>query len=179
MGAFAARLLDDMAPGPEPADPGYLFPRQFPIWSSRLYTREGELVRTTVVSFHPDGRVENDFSIEVGEYLETVGVPMWVESPEGTVVATACELRGWPRLLPENAVFTVAAGRGEVGETRADEPVTLTVKEEVEVVVTGPDVTMPAVAGGGTTRFRAVLSLRPKEQGKALAVTVRVLRGGR
>jgi len=39
LGAHSARLLDDFVAEPEPLDIGYLFPRQFPVWSATLYNK--------------------------------------------------------------------------------------------------------------------------------------------
>jgi len=177
LGAFAARLLDDMVPEPQPEDPGYLFPRQFPIWSSRLFTREGQLVRTTWMTVHPDGRVENDFSIEVGQYLETVGVPVSVESREGAVAVTAHELEGWPALLQDGAMLTVTAGGRGAVSLAAGSPMELSVSGETQVEIGGPETALPSAAGGGGACFRAVLSLAPVEAGRTLRVTIRVLCG--
>ena len=176
LGAFVGRLLDDMARKPEPVDVGYLFPRQFPIWSSRFYTKDGKLVRTSQVYVHPDGTMENDFRVEIGQYLETVGAPVQVDSPEGTVIAQACELCGWPRLLPEDAVFTVAAGGEKIEGVKADCPQVLSLSGETRVTVNGPETTLPAVAGGETVPFRAVFTLKPVEPGRRLSVTIRILR---
>lgn len=177
LGAFAVRLIDDFRRDPQPRDLGYLFPRQFPLWSAQLFTKAGQLVRTSRVHVRPDGTLHNDFVIQVGEYPKTVGVPVTLQSPGGTVLATALELSGWPKLLPEKAEFTIMANGAPLGRCRADEPVRVAVREKTVVTVTGPDVKLPPEAGGKSVPFRAAFSLEPEEAGRTLAVSLRVHRG--
>ena len=61
LGAHISILVDDMQAAPAPKDLGYLFPRQFPIWSSRLYTKDGKITRTSKMYIHPDGTQISDF----------------------------------------------------------------------------------------------------------------------
>jgi hypothetical protein len=177
LGAFAVILLDDFHRDPKPRDLGYLFPRQFPIWSTQLFTKAGALVRTSRIHVRPDGTIYNDFAIEVGQYPRTVGVPISIESREGTVIASADELSGWPRLLPEKAEFAVSAHGAPIGRCRAEEPVTVTVRDKTEIAVAGPEIRLPTEAGGRRIPFRAVFSLEPEEAGRTLSVTFRVHRG--
>ena len=173
LGAFTGRLIEDLNVEPEPKDLGYLFPRQFPIWSSRLYTKDGKLVRTSKVTIRPDGAMANDFRIEVGEYPVTVGVPVFIKSPEGTVTATADKLSGWPKLLPEGAAIEISGdlkASGKVGR-----PLSLTLEKQSRIVITGPEVTLPVEAGGKTVPLRAELTLTPEKAGLPIELTV--LRG--
>lgn len=174
LGAHTSILVDDMAPEPKPKDLGYLFPRQYPIWSSRLYNKAGELQRTSRVTIGADGKMSNDFDIKVGEYPVTVGVPVTVKVAGGDILATADKLEGWPKLLPEGAKITISgdvSAKGTVGQ-----PITLAIPGKSRVVITGPAVTLPAEAGGKTSPFRAELTLEPRAEGRQ-SVTLTVLRG--
>jgi hypothetical protein len=55
--------------------------------------------------------------------------------------------------------------------------VTVAVREKTVVTLAGPDVKLPPEAGSRRVPFRASFSLEPEEAGRALSVTVRVLRG--
>ncbi len=171
LGAHVSILMDDMSPTPVPKDLGYLFPRQFPIWSSKLHSKDGELQRTSAVFIREDGSMTNDFEIRVGEFPVTVGVPIQIKSLGGTVKATAVSLSGWPKLLPADAAITlggdVAAQQGKLGA-----PFRLKIEKPTRVVVTGPDITLPTEAGGGRVPFRAELLLEPSPDGKELDLTV-------
>jgi hypothetical protein len=48
LGAHSQFLAADTQPEPEPKDLGYLFPRQYPIWSARFVQKDdpGKVVRT-------------------------------------------------------------------------------------------------------------------------------------
>lgn len=173
LGAHVGRLIDDMAAEPMPKDLGYLFPRQFPTWSSRMHTKDGNLVRTSRMFVHPDGQLTSDFDVKVGEYPETVGVPVSIKSPKGVVAVTADKLSGWPKLLPEGAAIEISgdvSAKGQIGQTFS-----FTLEKETRVVITGPEVTLPPEAGGAKVPFRAELTLTPKEKG--LPVELTVLRG--
>jgi len=173
LGTFVSVLLHDMDPEPQPRDLGYLFPRQFPVWSSRLYTKDGELQRTSRMIIRPEGPQVSDFWIEVGEYPKTVGVPVLVESPDGRVDAVAVSLSGWPKLLPADATVEISgdvSARGKLGE-----PFTFTLKKTTRIVVTGPKVTLPPEAGGKRVPFRAELTLTPAKPMQKVRLTV--LRG--
>jgi hypothetical protein len=173
LATFMTRLVDDMAAEPVPKDLGYLFPRQFPVWSSRIYTKDGSLVRTSSMYIHPDGELTSDFRIEVGEYPETIGVPVAIKSPKGVVVARADKLSGWPKLLPEDAIIAIdgdVSAKGKIGQ-----PFSFTLEKETHVVISGPAVVLPPEAGGGKVPFRAELTLTP--QGTGLPVELTVLRG--
>ncbi|MDH7568243.1 MAG: hypothetical protein QHJ73_01485, partial [Armatimonadota bacterium] len=170
LGAHTSILLDDLAPHPEPKDLGYRFPRQFPIWSSRLYNKQGELLRTSRVTIAPDGTTTNDFHIGVGEYPVTVGVPVRVESPDGHVTAVAESLSGWPPLLPDGAPVEIAGdatARGKIGE-----PVPLLLKGPTRLRIVGPDVTLPPEAGGARVPFVAELTLTPERADLPVRLTV-------
>ena len=117
LGAHMQILADDLAATPEPQDLGYLFPRQFPIWSSKLFNKEGKPVRTSHMIIKKDGTRTSDFSINVGEYPETVGVPVLVKTKDGPVVATAELLSGWPKLLPANAPLKIQSGTEPLAAT--------------------------------------------------------------
>ena len=171
LGAHISILLDDLAAAPKPKDLGYLFPRQFPVWSSRLYTKDGELVRTSATRIHPDGSQETDFRIEVGEYPVTVGVPVRISSPDGVVTATADHLSGWPALLPSGAAADLS---GDVAATRVvlGQPFSVRLEGPTHVIATGPAVRLPKEAGGGEVPFRAELTLTPERPGLHVELTV-------
>ncbi|MEX0886005.1 MAG: hypothetical protein WD009_06155 [Phycisphaeraceae bacterium] len=172
LGAHAAILLGDMQPEPAPRDIGYRFPRQFPIWSSRFFDKEaGQRTRTSRVTVHADGRMVNDFRIEVGEYLETVGVPVVIEVASGSVAAEAVSLRGWPALLGDDAELTLVAG-DETVSTRVGETVELTLAGETRVVIEGPAVKLPTEFGGERVGTRAELVLTPNEAGQIVRLRV-------
>lgn len=177
LGAHSSILLDDFNPEPEPKDLGYLFPQQFPVWSTRLFNKQKELVSTSRVYIKPDGTMENDFKIEVGLYPETVGVPVSVQSPEGTVMAAAVELSGWPRLLPEGADLTVMVNGMEKKKVKPDRPFKIAIQDNAEVVVTGPDILLPPEAGSKKIPFKSVFTLKSVENGRTLPVTLTVHRG--
>lgn len=176
LGAHSARLLDDFRSEPEPRDIGYLFPRQFPIWSTRLFNKNNELIRTSHVYIKPDGTMENDFKIDVGLYPETVGVPVLVQSPEGTVIATADELSGWPGLLPENTDLTVQVN-GEIRKRiKPDKPFELAIESDAEIKITGPDIQLPPEADNKVVPFKSVFTLKP-EVNKTLRIILTMHRG--
>lgn len=172
LGAHHSILLDDMDAQPVPKDPGYLFPRQFPLWSTQAYSKEGQLQRTSVMTFNPDGTQTSDYRIEVGEYPVTVGIPVMVKST-GKVTAVARKLSGWPKLLPEGAVIKISGGataKGKIGK-----PIKLKLKKETQIVITGPEIVLPAEMGGERLPFRAEFTLTPEQPGQTIELTV--LRG--
>jgi len=198
LGAHIGRVTNDMAAAPEPRDLGYLFPRQFPVWSTRLYTKDGKLVRTSKMEIDSEGKATSDYRIEVGEWPQTVGVPVRVKPKEGRVTAVAEKLTGWPKLLPEGDVVLVTFGDADAKvsrtttspsgtssvvtvveekakEARVGEAVPLKLEKETEIVITGPEVTLPAEAGGQKVRFTAELTLTPDKPGQVVEITV--LRG--
>ncbi len=177
LGTFTGREVEDMAPEPEPRDLGYLFPRQFPIWSTRLCTKEGKLVRTSSMVVSADGTQVSDYWINVGEWPATVGVPVLLRPKEGKVTAVAEKLLGWPKLLPEGAEIEITgdlSARGKLGQA-----IPLTLAKATRLVITGPDITLPpeAIAEGQSPMvpFRAELTLVPEKPGQAVELTV--LRG--
>lgn len=181
LGAHVSILVDDMAAQPEPRDLGYLFPRQYPIWSSRLYDKEGKLQRTSTVTVEADGKMTNDFRIEIGEYPVTVGVPVSITVSGGSVTVTTDKLTGWPKLLPEGAALQVSASTSsKPHKVKLGEPLTLAIPGEVIVTITGPEITLPAEAGGDKVPFLAELTIRsvaPAAQVPPPSVTLTVLRG--
>ena len=146
LGAHSARLLDDFVAEPEPRDIGYLFPRQFPIWSTTLYNKNSQPVRTSHVYLKPDGTMVNDFKIEIGMYPETVGVPVSISSPEGTVIATALKLEGWPKLLPVNADLTVIINGEPNQKIKPGKPFNITLDGKAIIMIKGPEIQLPKEA---------------------------------
>jgi len=181
LGAHTSILVDDMAAEPTPKDLGYLFPRQFPIWSSRLYNKAGQLQRTSRVTIHADGTMSNDYRIEVGEYPVTVGVPVTISVTGGTVAATADKLTGWPKLLPEDAVLEVRIDTWDrPRQVKVGGAFSLVLDNKAKIVITGPQVTLPEEAGGSKVPFRAELTLQNASHTAATPdprVVVTVLRG--
>ena len=172
LGAHHSILLDDMVADPQPVDPGYLFPRQFPLWSTRAYSKDGALQRTSTMTFYPDGRQVSDYRIEVGEYPVTVGVPVTVKS-EGKITAVAHSLSGWPKLLPENATLVVTENTNS--KIKPGKPFRIKLKKETRFVITGPETVLPSEFGGDKVPFRAEFTLTPEKAGQTVEITV--LRG--
>lgn len=170
LGALCSSLVDDMAAEPEPKDMGYLFPRQMPIWTTRLYDKEGKLLRTSKMETLPTGESKSDYKIGVGEVPATVGVPVLVKPSQGKVTAVADKLSGWPKLLPEGAAIEIAGDVTAKGQV--DQPIKLTLAKEAKLVITGPDITLPAEAGGEKVPFRAELTLTPEKPGEEIELTV-------
>lgn len=169
LGAHHSILLDDMEPDPVPKDPGYLFPRQFPLWSTRAYTKDGSLQHTSVMTFHPDGKQTTDYRIEVGEYPVTVGVPVMIKSA-GKVRAVAHELSGWPKLLSQGA--KISLGGDVKGKGRIGKPMTLKLEGETRITITGPGTVLPQEFGGDEIPFRAEFTLIPERPGQHVELTV-------
>lgn len=172
LGAHHSILLDDLVADPEPEDPGYLFPREFPLWTTRTYSKDGALQRTSTMVFFPDGRQHTDYRIEVGEYPVTVGVPVMIKS-EGKVTAVANSLSGWPKLLPEDATL-VATGDASA-KIKLGKPFRIKLKKETRLVITGPETVLPSEFGGEKIPFRAEFTLTPDKPGQSVEITV--LRG--
>lgn len=170
LGAWVSLLVDDVAAEPEPKDLGYLFPRQMPIWTTRLYDKEGKLLRTSQMTISPSGESKSNYKIEVGEVPATVGVPVRVRPLQGNVIAVAEKLSGWPRLLPDGASIEIA---GDVtARGKADQPIKLTLMKAAKLIITGPDVALPAEAGGERVPFRAELTLTPEKAGEEIELIV-------
>lgn len=172
LGAHHSILLDDMDPLPAPRDPGYLFPRQFPLWSTRAYSKDGQLQHTSLMTFYPDGTQTSDYRIEVGEYPVTTGVPVTLKS-DGKVTAVANKLSGWPKLLPAGAKLKF---EGDVkAKGKAGKPVKFKLEKETTIVVTDPDTVLPPEFGDESIPFRAEFTLTPEKPGQKVELTV--LRG--
>lgn len=168
-------LLSDLRSAPIPFDIGYRFPRQFPLWSSRFYRKDSrEHVRTSRTYVDSDGGMQNDFRIEVGEFPETVGVPLWLVPSKGTMAAEVIELTGWPTLLKQSDLlhFQVGERSYHTSPNRSLE-VMLADSNPIEVTITGPSVTLPAVAGGKTIPFEARVILTPSKPGTKISLTFR------
>ncbi len=173
LGAHAAILLWDIQHQPEPRDVGYRFPRQFPIWSSRFYSKEdGEHTRTSRVTVHADGRMVNDFHIEVGEWLETVGIPVLVRPIEGAVTVEAVSLDGWPALLPDDAELTLSRDDDPGPTVRVGETIGLVLEEPMHLVIEGPAARLPGEFGGQAVPVRFELILTPHEPGQSVGLRV-------
>lgn len=172
LGAHTQIMLDDFTKDPEPKDIGYIFPRQMPIWSTTLYTKNNQPVRTSHVYFKPDGTMVNDFKIEVGLYPETVGVPVSVTSPEGTVIAEALKLDGWPKLLPEDADLTVMVNGAVSQKIKPGKPFDLKLDGKTIIVITGPEIQLPKEADNAKVPFKAVFTLDPQGKQKQMPVTL-------
>ena len=129
LGAHSQVLTADTQAEPEPKDLGYLFPREFPIWSSRFMKKDAPetVVRTSKVYVYPDGHTTNDFKVEVGEFPVTVGVPVTVKTTGGEgdvrgggdggmaeVVGGGCGDRAWGGCVGEDEGG--GGGEVEVGE---------------------------------------------------------------
>ncbi len=176
LGAHSARLLDDFVAEPEPRDIGYLFPRQFPIWSTTLYNKSNQKVRTSHIYIHPDGTMDNDFKIEVGMYPETVGVPVSITSIEGTVIATALKLDGWPKLLPQDADLTLTVNGETVKKIKPDQPCQITLDGKAIIMITGPEIQLPKEADNEKVPFKAIFLIEPQGSKKQLPVSLTINR---
>ena len=162
--------IQAMIAEPKPKDLGYLFPRQMPIWTTRLFDKKGQLLRTSKMEILPSGASTSDYTIGVGEVPATVGVPVRVKTLQGKVTAVAEGLSGWPRLLPADAVVEIAGDVTAKGQV--DQPIKLTLARETKLVITGPEIALPLEAGGGKVPFRAELTLTPEKPGQEIALTV-------
>ncbi len=172
LGAHMSILMDDIQEQPKPKDLGYLFPRQFPLWSTQIFSKERKLQRTSVMIFHPDGTQISNYSIDIGEYPVTVGVPVMISS-KGKVTAIAKRLTGWPKLLPDGAKIKFSGGitaNGQVGK-----PVQITLDKETTIIVKGPDTVLPLELGGDSIPFLAEFILTPEKKGQSIEITI--LRG--
>jgi hypothetical protein len=172
LGAHTQILLDDFTKEPEPRDIGYLFPRQFPIWSTTLYTKNNQPVRTSHVYIKPDGTMSNDFKIEVGMYPETVGVPVSIKSSEGTVIAEALKLEGWPKLLPADAELKVTVNGEAATNTQPGKPFNISLNGKTLIIISGPEIQLPKEANGVKVPFKAVFTLDPQGKQKQVPVTL-------
>jgi len=169
LGAHMSILLDDMQDQPVPRDIGYLFPRQFPLWSTSLYSKDGKLLRVSSMTFLPDGTQETDYKIEVGEYPSTVGVPVMIKS-DAKITAIAKKLSGWPKLLPSGAKITFSGdikSKGKVGKA-----VRIKLLKETNIIVSGPETVLPDELGGERIPFRAEFTLTPEKPGQIAEITV-------
>lgn len=169
LGAHHSILLDDLEREPRPKDPGYLFPRQFPLWTTRAFSKDGKLQHTSTMTFHPDGTQTSDYRIEVGEYPVTVGVPVTVKS-DGPVTAVAVELSGWPKLLTHGASISFSGdvkAKGNVGK-----PIRLKLKKETRILITGAHTILPAEFGGAKIPFKAEFIVIPEKAGQVVELTV-------
>ena len=177
LGAHSSIMLDDFTQDPEPRDIGYTFPRQYPIWSTTLYNKNNQPVRTSHVYIKPDGTMTNDFKIEIGLYPETVGVPVSIKSPEGIVIAEAIKLEGWPKLLPENAELTVIVNGEGNQKIKPGQTFQINLQNKAVIVITGPEMQLPKEAGSQKVPFKAVFTLDPQVKQKQLPVTLTLNRG--
>jgi len=175
LGAHTNILLSDLNQEPKPHDIGYRFPRQFPIWSSRFYAKEsGKQTRTSHVQIHADGTMTNDFNIEIGEFLETIGVPVWLECSKGQISVEAVALNGWPTLLEDKAELHLDIGENHQ-HSAVNQPIEFTLKETtpVQLTISGPSVTLPEVAGGMPVPFQTKIILTPSEPDTLIKLTLR------
>jgi hypothetical protein len=172
LGAHSQFLTADTQAEPEPKDLGYLFPRQYPIWSARWMKKDDptKVVRTSKVTVTPDGKVTNDFKAEVGEFPMTVGVPVSVKSTEGKLTCEAVELSGWPKLLPADAPFELGGDVNVKG--KAGEVVKLTLDKPTTITLSMGDVTLPAEAGGGKVPVKGTFILTPEKAGQKVELVV-------
>ena len=177
LGAHTQIMLDDFTKDPEPRDIGYTFPREYPIWSTTLYNKSNQPVRTSHVYINPDGTMANDFKIEIGLYPETIGVPVTVKSSEGTVIAEAVKLNGWPKLLAADADLTVTVNGEASQKIKPGKPFRIKVQNRSVVVITGPEMQLPKEANNEKVTFKAVFTLDPQDKKKELPVTLTLNRG--
>jgi hypothetical protein len=175
LGTHTNILLSDLNENPKPRDIGYRFPRQFPIWSAHFFEKDtGKHTRTSRVTVQADGQLSNDFKIEVGEFIKTIGVPVWLECSQGELTVEAVELKGYPTLLKDGAALHIDIGKHHLhsGVNQAAE-VTLKDTKPVTVTIAGPYVTLPAAAGGESVPFLAKLIITPSKPGTKVKLTVR------
>jgi hypothetical protein len=169
LGAHYSILLDDMQDQPIPKDPGYIFPRQFPLWSTQIFSKEGNLLRTSIMVFQPDGNQLSDYRIDVGEYPVTVGIPVMIKS-DAKVIAIAKKLNGWPALLPKDAKIKLSgdiAAKGKVGKA-----IKIKLDKESKIIVSGPDTILPSEFGGEKIPFLAEFELIPEKAGQMVEITI-------
>jgi len=170
LGAWLRLLPDDLMAEPLPKDLGYLFPRQFPAWSTRCYAKDGhKLLRTSTMVFAPDGTQVSDYHVDIGEVPETVGVPVTIKSA-GKVTVVAEKLSGWPKLLPVNAAVQISgdlAAHGQLGQ-----PIALKLAQAAKLVITGPETILPPEADAAQMPFRAELTITPERPDQEMELTV-------
>jgi hypothetical protein len=181
LGAHSQFLMADTQAQPEPKDLGYLFPRQYPIWSSRFVKKDDpqKVVRTSKVYVHPDGRIVNDFHVEIGEFPQTVGVPVSIKSTDGVVTCEAVEGSGWAKLVPAGAEFTLGyitggkeKGLGVIDKGKVGVPLSLTLTEATEFTLSLGEVTLPSEAGGKKVGVNGKFILTPEKKGQKVELLV-------
>jgi len=114
----------------------------------------------------------NDYKVEVGLYPETVGVPVSVISSEGTVIATALKLDGWPKLLPDNSKLNLTIN-GEANQNIIPgKPFNINLNGKSVITITGAEIQLPKEAGNEKVPFKAIFTLEPHVKLKQIPVTL-------
>lgn len=76
LGAFLTWQVYDMDAEPRPKDLGYVFPRQWPVWTAKWMNKQGEQVRESTIVAKPGGQIINTFKWEVGQYPVLTAAPI-------------------------------------------------------------------------------------------------------
>lgn len=164
LGAFLTWLPFDREADPVPRDLNHVFPREWSLWTARWFDKEGREVRRSSLTVHPDGRLENDFRWEIGEYPEVTGLPLSLEVSKGVTIQ-GMDYEG----------NVLAAGSGmaviEVGtDPGALQPMH---GDEAAFAIDGPTL---VTIRDSDDRFTVAFRLDPLEADQKVAVRVRLLR---
>jgi hypothetical protein len=103
LGAHLTWQIYDLQAQPAPADGGVVFPRQWPIWTARWMSKDGNEVRKSQLVVKPGGKMDNSFAWEVGQYPVVTGIPLAVTAEGGAVEIEAGTFRGSTAKLPDSA----------------------------------------------------------------------------
>ena len=103
LGAHLTWQLFDLQAEPQPADAGVVFPRQWPVWTAKWMSKDGNQARQSQLVVKPDGKMVNTFAWEVGQYPVVTGIPLAVTAEGGAVEIEALACKGSTAKLPEGA----------------------------------------------------------------------------
>jgi hypothetical protein len=103
LGAHLTWQIYDLQAAPAPADLGVVFPRQWPLWTAKWMSKDGNQARQSQLVVNPGGKMVNSFAWEVGQYPVVTGVPLAVTAEGGAVEIEARAYKGSTAKLPDNA----------------------------------------------------------------------------
>lgn len=181
LGAFLTWQVYDMDVEPQPKDLGYVFPRQWPVWTANWINKKGDKVRESQIIVQPDGAIENTFKWEVGEYPEITALPIMPTAVNGPVEIRPISYEGNITQVAPDATFHVemnlADGVQTVVDISGDEP-SFGFMTPGQIVITEPDsgvkIVFEAIPASDATAQLNVQLLRapvPYQHGVASADT--------
>lgn len=144
LGAFLTWQVYDMQESPEPQDLGYVFPRQWPVWTAVWMNKQGEEVRESQIIAKPDGMIVNTFEWAVGQYPVLTAAPILPKatgdvaveiqplSYEGNVTKMAADAQ------PSLSIQPVDGGAAKTMAMNNNQA-TLTLEGPSRVTITEPD----------------------------------------